>query len=344
MDDGYSLLNKKILVTGSAGFIGCFLAKRLLELDCVVLGIDNLNDYYDASLKHARLKLLESYKQFRFVKADISDKDRMMELFEEFKPDMVAHLAAQAGVRYSIENPDAYVKSNIVGFFNILEACRRFKPEHLVYASSSSVYGNNQKVPFAETDFVDKPISLYAATKKSNELMAHTYSYLYDIPATGLRFFTVYGPMGRPDMAYFSFTDSYFRGEPIKIYNNGDFDNDLYRDFTYIDDIVEGIIRLLAQPPALSGDGAAHRLYNIGNNQPVKLMQFIETLENSIGNALNRKVEFDKIFEPHKPGDVRATFASIDSLHEDTGFKPSTSLEEGLQKFAEWYVKYHGIR
>ena len=248
------------------------------------------------------------------------------------------NLAAQAGVRYSIENPDVYIQSNVIGFYNILEACRHHPVDHLVYASSSSVYGANKKVPFEETDFVDTPVSLYASTKKSNELMAHTYSHLYNIPATGLRFFTVYGPMGRPDMAYFGFTDKYFAGESIKIFNNGDFENDLYRDFTYIDDIVIGIERLIGAPPT---DGVPHRVFNIGNNNPEKLMVFIETLEKALSNATGRSVEFDKVFEPIKPGDVPATYASTDRLHEAVGFKPQTSIEEGLQKFADWYVEYY---
>ena len=248
------------------------------------------------------------------------------------------NLAAQAGVRYSTENPDVYIQINIIGFYNILEACRYNPVDHLVYASSSSVYGANKKVPFEETDFVDKPVSFYASTKKSNELMAHTYSHLYKIPATGLRFFTVYGPMGRPDMAYFGFANKYFNGEPIKIFNNGDFENDLYRDFTYIDDIVEGIERLLSNPP--TGD-VSHEVFNIGNNSPEKLMVFIEALEKAFENALDRNIEFEKIFEPIKPGDVPATYASTDKLQKAIGFKPETSIEEGLQKFADWYVDYY---
>src|SRR5690625_3542617 len=237
--------NKIYLVTGVAGFIGSFLSKRLLNEGCKVIGVDNLNDYYDVNLKKSRLELLEKHDGFSFIKEDISNKEVVENIFKEYKPHIVVNLAAQAGVRYSIENPDVYIQSNIIGFYNILEACRHHPVDHLVYASSSSVYGANKKVPFEETDFVDNPVSLYASTKKSNELMAHTYSHLYNIPATGLRFFTVYGPMGRPDMAYFGFTDKFFAGEPIEIFNNGDFDNDLYRDFTYIDDIVEGIERLL---------------------------------------------------------------------------------------------------
>jgi len=332
---------KTCLVTGAAGFIGYHLSKRLLEEGNRVVGIDNMNDYYDPGLKYARLDKLAPYEGFIFVKGDISDKDMVMDAFSRYKPEVAVNLAAQAGVRYSIENPDAYIKSNIIGFYNILEACRHNPVRHLIYASSSSVYGSNKKVPFEETDFVDHPVSLYAATKKSNELMAYTYSHLYDIPATGLRFFTVYGPMGRPDMAYFSFTDRYFRGEPIQIFNNGDFEHDLYRDFTYIDDIIEGIVRLIDNPPARSGGDAPHRVYNIGNNSPEKLMAFIAALEKALGRALGREVVFEKLFEPMKPGDVPATYASTDRLQQVVGFKPSTPIEEGLQKFADWYVEYY---
>jgi UDP-glucuronate 4-epimerase len=338
-------IDKTYLITGAAGFIGYFLTKRLLEQDCRVIGIDNINDYYDVDLKYNRLKKLKPFENFFFIKGDISDKDMVMQTFEEYKPDVAVNLAAQAGVRYSLENPDTYINSNIVGFYNILEACRYNPVAHLVYASSSSVYGANKKVPFEESDFVDHPVSLYAATKKSNELIAHTYSHLYKIPATGLRFFTVYGPMGRPDMAYFGFTDKYFKGEPIRIFNNGDFDeHDLYRDFTYIDDIVEGIVRLLNRPPIKMEETVAHRIFNIGNNSPEKLMRFISALEKALSNALGRKVEFEKIFEPIKPGDVPATYASTDLLYEEVGFKPETSIAEGLQKFADWYVGYYGVR
>lgn len=336
--------NKTYLVTGAAGFIGSFLSKRLLEQGCKVIGIDNINDYYDINLKYARLENLKPYENFTFIKGDLSDKDMIMKTFEEYKPNIVINLAAQAGVRYSIENPDVYIQSNIIGFYNILEACRHNPVDHLVYASSSSVYGSNKKVPFEETDFVDNPVSLYAATKKSNELMAHTYSHLYKIPSTGLRFFTVYGPMGRPDMAYFGFTDKYFKGEPIRIFNNGDFEHDLYRDFTYIDDIVEGILRLLNNPPEKTEAAAAHRVFNIGNNNPEKLMKFIGALEKALSNALGREVGFEKIFEPIKPGDVPTTYASTDRLQEVVGFKPDTSIEEGLQKFADWYVEYYGVK
>lgn len=333
--------NQTYLITGSIGFVGASLSKKLLDQGYYVIGVDNIDNYYSIALKHSRLKLLEPYGNFTFIKADISGKDQMMNIFEEHKPHVVVNLAAQAGVRYSIENPDVYIQSNVVGFFNILEACRHYPVEHLIYASSSSVYGANEKVPFEETDFVDQPVSLYASTKKSNELMAHTYSHLYGIPASGLRFFTVYGPMGRPDMAYFSFANKYFAGEPIRIFNDGDFQNDLYRDFTYIDDIVTGIERLISKPPT---DAVPHKVYNIGNNTPVKLMTFIETLEKALSNALGREVIFEKIFEPIKPGDVPATYASTDLLHEAVGFKPSTSIEEGLQKFADWYVDYYNVK
>ncbi len=335
--------DKTYLVTGAAGFIGFFLAQRLLEQGCRVIGLDNINDYYDVGLKYARLAKLEPFENFTFIKGDIADKGLVMETFKSYKPHVAVHLAAQAGVRYSLENPDAYIYSNIIGFYNILEACRYQPVDHLVYASSSSVYGANKKVPFAESDFVDHPVSLYAATKKSNELMAHTYSHLYKIPATGLRFFTVYGPMGRPDMAYFGFANQYFKGEPIRIFNNGDVEQDLYRDFTYIDDVVEGVVRLLCRPPVEGSAAAAHRVFNIGNNSPVKLMRFIEALENALGQALGRNVEFKKIFEPIKPGDVPATYAAIDLLYQEVGFKPVTSIEEGLQRFANWYVGYYGV-
>lgn len=340
---------KTYLITGAAGFIGFYLSKKLLEKGCKVIGVDNINDYYDVNLKYERLAKLKLFENFIFIKADISDKSKVINIFKKYKPNIIVNLAAQAGVRYSIENPDVYIQSNIIGFFNIIEACRYNSVEHLVYASSSSVYGSNKKVPFEESDFVDNPVSLYAATKKSNELMAHTYSHLYKIPATGLRFFTVYGPMGRPDMAYFSFTDKYFKGEPIKIFNNGDFNNDLYRDFTYIDDIVEGIERLLNNPPSQTVKGkdyeiAPHRVFNMGNNSPEKLMTFILTLEKSLSSSLDRKVEFKKIYEPIKAGDVPATYASTELLKEVIDFKPSTSIEVGLKKFADWYVKYYNIK
>ncbi|SFB01115.1 UDP-glucuronate 4-epimerase [Lentibacillus halodurans] len=335
--------NNNLLVTGTAGFIGYYLSKKLLDQGYTVIGMDNLNDYYDVYLKQTRLDQLQLYDSFTFIKGDISDKMIVNELFAEYKPDIVVNMAAQAGVRYSIDNPDVYIQSNLIGFYNILEACRHYPVEHLIYASSSSVYGANKKVPFEEKDFVDNPVSLYASTKKSNELMAHTYSHLYNIPATGLRFFTVYGPMGRPDMAYFGFTDKYFAGEPIKIFNDGDFENDLYRDFTYIDDIAIGLERLLRNPPE-AADGAPHRIFNIGNNRPEKLMSFIGALERALSNALGRGVEFNKIYEPIKPGDVPATYASTDLLYQAVGFKPETSIEDGLQKFADWYVDYYQVK
>ncbi|ANU17905.1 NAD-dependent epimerase [Planococcus maritimus] len=341
----YNPLNvdKTYLITGAAGFIGHYLSKRLLDKGCKVIGLDNMNDYYDVKLKEQRLEILAPYRNFTFLKSDISNKEALMQIFDEYKPEIVINLAAQAGVRYSIENPDAYIQSNIIGFYNILEACRHYPVEHLLYASSSSVYGANKKVPFEETDFVDQPVSLYASTKKSNELMAHTYSHLYKFPSTGLRFFTVYGPMGRPDMAYFGFTDKFFNGEEIKIYNNGDFDNDLYRDFTYIDDIVEGIERLLSNPPS-ADDQVAHKVFNIGNNNPEKLMTFIGALEKALSNTLGESAEFKKKFEPIKPGDVPATYASTDQLQKAVGFKPTTSIEEGLQKFVDWYCQYYDVK
>ena len=335
--------SKSIMVTGAAGVIGFHLAHRLLVEGYQVVGIDNLNAYYDVCLKQTRLTIMMSHENFTFSQSDIADKDSVMGLFAKHQPSVVVNLAAQAGVRYSIDHPDDYIQSNIIGFYNILEACRHYPVEHLVYASSSSVYGSNKKVPFEETDFVDHPVSLYAATKKSNELMAHTYSHLYKIPATGLRFFTVYGPMGRPDMAYFGFTDKYFADEPIHIFNNGDFAHDLYRDFTYIDDIVEGIVRLLPKPPK-ADDGAPSKVYNIGNNSPEKLMTFITTLEEALSEALKREVVFEKVFEPLKPGDVPATYASTDRLQAAVGFKPRTTIKEGLTQFAQWYVDYYGVK
>ncbi|AZB44662.1 NAD-dependent epimerase/dehydratase family protein [Bacillus sp. FJAT-42376] len=333
--------NRKIyLITGVAGFIGFYLSKKLLQLGCRVIGIDNINDYYDVNLKYTRLELLTPFDNFTFIKGDISDKLLINIVFEGYKPDIVINLAAQAGVRYSVENPDVYIQSNITGFYNILEACRHNPVDHLLYASSSSVYGANKKVPFEETDMVDNPVSLYAATKKTNELMAYTYSHLYKIPATGLRFFTVYGPLGRPDMAYFGFVEKFFAGEPIKIFNNGDFDKDLYRDFTYIDDIIEGIERLLSYSPELEGD-VAHNVFNIGNNSPEKLMNFINTLEKCLSLSLEKEVIFKKIFEPIKPGDVPATYASTKRLEGVIGFKPKTKIEEGLKNFTDWYVDYY---
>lgn len=324
--------SKKVLVTGAAGFIGFHLAKRLLSLGASVCGIDNLNDYYDVSLKEARLAILEKEPAFTFVCGDLADEAAVTKLFEDFRPDIVVNLAAQAGVRYSIDNPRSYIRSNIVGFFNILEACRHYPVEHLLYASSSSVYGNQEKTPFVTTDNVDHPISLYAATKKSDELMAYTYSHLYSIPATGLRFFTVYGPWGRPDMAYFKFTNKIVRGEPIQIYNHGD----MLRDFTYVDDIVRGVENMLCNPPKANEFGDRYKVYNIGNNKPERLMDFIETLEKAIGR------EAKKEYLPMQPGDVYQTYADVTDLIRDFDFKPSTSIAEGLGRFAEWYKEYYG--
>lgn len=325
--------SKKILVTGAAGFIGFHLCKSLLEKGVEVVGFDNINDYYDVNLKYSRIEILAPYERFSFVRGDIADKSAVDKLFCENKFDVVVNLAAQAGVRYSIDNPQAYIESNVIGFFNILEACRNNPVEHLLYASSSSVYGNQKKTPFSTDDDVSKPISLYAATKKSNELMAYTYSHLYSIPSTGLRFFTVYGPYGRPDMAYFGFTQKILNGEKIKIFNNGD----MYRDFTYIDDIVKGIENMISNPPEADENGDRATVYNIGNNSPEKLMYFIETLE----NALGKKAE--KEFLPMQPGDVYQTYADVTPLIENFGFKPSTSIEEGLGKFVDWYKEYYNI-
>ena len=332
-------MQETYLVTGAAGFIGYYLSSRLLSEGKTVIGVDNLNDYYDVNLKLTRLSLLEGKEHFTFHKIDISDRASLEVLFKENQIDYVINLAAQAGVRYSIDNPDVYIQSNVIGFYNILELCRHYPVKHLVYASSSSVYGSNQKVPFEETDFVDNPVSLYAATKKSNELMAHTYSHLYNIPSTGLRFFTVYGPMGRPDMAYFGFTDKYFKGESIKIFNNGDFENDMYRDFTYVDDIVEGILKVIESAP--TSIKPMHRVLNIGNNNPEKLMYFINTLEMCLSNSLKSKIEFKKVYEPIKPGDVHKTYASTQALEHLVGFKPKTSIKDGLQRFTDWYVTYY---
>lgn len=329
-------MKKRIVVTGVAGFIGSNLAKAFLDLNYEVIGLDNINDYYSTELKKERLSKLEN-PLFTFYKLDISDKEQLFDVMESNKPiDLIVNLAAQAGVRYSIENPDVYIESNLIGFYNILETCRRFNVPKLIYASSSSVYGSNKKVPFEESDNVDHPVSLYAATKKSNELLAECYSHLYGFQAIGLRFFTVYGPMGRPDMAYFSFTDKFFNDEAIDIYNNGDFSKDLYRDFTYIDDIISGIVRL--NDSNIVGN---NELYNIGNNEPVTLMNFIYSLENALSSSLNRKVEFKKNFMPIKPGDVKATYASIDKLKDKTGYSPTTQISEGLRRFTDWYVEYY---
>src|SRR5690554_720156 len=327
------------LITGAAGFIGFYLSRALTSSGKKVVGIDNLNEYYDVKLKLDRLRLLKDEKNFTFIKGDISDKIFMDNLFSSNNFTYVINLAAQAGVRYSIENPDTYINSNVIGFYNILEMCRKYPVKHLVYASSSSVYGANDKVPFEETDFVDHPVSLYAATKKSNELMGYTYSHLYNIPATGLRFFTVYGPMGRPDMAYFGFVDKYFNNQKISIFNNGDFENDMYRDFTYIDDIVEGIIRVIDKVPIEIKP--MHRVLNIGNNSPEKLMYFINTLEETLSISLGEKIVFEKVYEPIKKGDVHKTYASTKLLEDLVGFKPKTSIKDGLQRFTDWYVKYY---
>ena len=323
--------NKKILITGVAGFVGFHLAKKLLEQGMTIIGYDNLNDYYEVSLKESRLELLKDYEKFTFLKGDLADHEAIFELFKAHCPSVVVNLAAQAGVRYSIDNPRAYLDSNVIGFFNILEACRKYPVEHLLYASSSSVYGNQEKTPFSTTDHVDHPISLYAATKKSNELMAHTYSHLYGIPSTGLRFFTVYGPYGRPDMAYFGFTNKIVKGEAIKIFNNGN----MLRDFTYIDDIVQGIENMLFSPPKGKNEKVPYKIYNIGNNQPVKLMYFIEVLEQAIGKKAI------KVFYPMQPGDVYQTYADVSDLMNDFDFRPSTSIEEGIERFVKWYKDYY---
>lgn len=322
---------KKVLITGAAGFIGFHLAKKLLGMGATVLGLDNVNDYYDVQLKESRLKVLRGFPKFTFVRQDLADAAALEKVFADFKPRLVVNLAAQAGVRYSIDNPRAYIDSNIIGFFNVLECCRHYPVEHLLFASSSSVYGNQEKTPFATTDNVDHPISLYAATKKSDELMAYTYSHLYGIPATGLRFFTVYGPFGRPDMAYFKFANLIRQGKPIKIYNHGD----MLRDFTYVDDIVQGIENMLCNPPGPNELGDKYKIYNIGNNKPEQLLHFIEVLEKALG------VTARKEFLPMQPGDVYQTYADVSELVRDFDFKPSTSIEEGLGKFAEWYREYY---
>lgn len=331
-----------ILVTGAAGFIGGAMCAKLLEKgDVRIVGVDILTDYYDVRLKEERLKILEKYNSgegngFRFVKADIADKKAVEGIFEEEKPQVVVNLAAQAGVRYSIDNPEAYIQSNIVGFFNILEACRAHPVEHLVFASSSSVYGKNRKVPYSTSDKADSPVSLYAATKKSDELMAHAYSALYGIPCTGLRFFTVYGPMGRPDMAYFKFTQRMVHGDAIELYNNGD----MKRDFTYIDDIVHGLAAAIAKPPVKNEDGVAYKIYNIGNNSPVTLLHFVDVLEKCLMEAGVISGRGKRVMLPMQMGDVYQTYADVTDTERDFGFKPNTPLEEGLKKFAEWYAKW----
>ncbi len=346
----------KILITGTAGFIGFHLAKRVLQLGHEVIGIDNINDYYSVDLKYARLEesgirrqeiehesnsdseipvLVQSVKfpNYRFAKIDITERKRLNHLFETENIDVVCNLAAQAGVRYSLENPHAYVSSNLVGFVNILEACRNYKIKHLVYASSSSVYGNSSKMPLSVDDRVDNPVSLYAATKKSNELMAHTYSHLYGIPTTGLRFFTVYGPWGRPDMAPILFASAISKGKPIKVFNNGN----LERDFTYIDDIVEGVVRVIDNSSDnKSGSFVHYAIYNIGNGNPVKLMDFIETMEKALGKKAIKE------FMPMQPGDVYKTFADVSHLKEKFGYSPTTTLKNGISEFVKWYKNYYG--
>ncbi len=332
----------KILITGAAGFIGFHLCKHLLESGKSVMGIDNLNTYYDVNLKKSRLSILQSYKNFKFKQLDIADRNAMESVFNSDSFDRVVNLAAQAGVRYSLENPHAYIDANISGFTNILEGCRHFNVPHLIFASSSSVYGLNTLMPFSVHHNVDHPVSLYAATKKANELMAHTYSYLYRLPTTGLRFFTVYGPWGRPDMALFLFTRAILADKPIKVFNHGN----LERDFTYIDDIVEGIVNIMdripsgnphwnSDKPDPGTSKVAYRLYNIGNNNPVALMEFIETIENVLGKKAKKE------FLPMQPGDVPSTFADIEDLVSDIGFKPNTPIKAGIQKFVEWYIQYY---
>ncbi len=348
MKNKIELENKTILVTGAAGFIGYYLAKRLLEeiKNIKVIGFDNVNDYYDVRLKEERLNNLYKFNNFTFIKGNLADKELILKMFNEYKPNIVVNLAAQAGVRYSIDHPDVYIESNIIGFYNILEACRYNEVEHLVYASSSSVYGGNTKVPFSTDDKVDNPVSLYAATKKSNELLAHAYSKLYNIPTTGLRFFTVYGPLGRPDMAYFSFTNKLINGDKIKIFNYGN----CKRDFTYVDDIVEGIIRVMKGAPAKRNgeDGLPippYAIYNIGNNNPENLLDFVNILQEELIRAKVLPEDYD--FESHKElvpmqaGDVPITYADTKALEEDFGYKPSTSLRDGLRKFAEWYKEFY---
>ncbi len=338
------MATSSILVTGAAGFIGFHTSKRLLKRGDTVIGLDNLNDYYDVRLKEARLAQLTPHKNFRFVKLDLADREGMKTLFAESGVRRVIHLAAQAGVRYSLVNPHAYTDSNVTGFLNVLEGCRHNKIEHLVYASTSSVYGGNTHMPFSVHDNVDHPVSLYAATKKANELMAHCYAHLYRLPCTGLRFFTVYGPWGRPDMALFLFTKAILEGKPIDVFNHGK----MQRDFTYVEDIVEGVVRALdrvAQPHAQwSGDqpdpgtsNAPYRLYNIGNNKPVELLRFIEVLEQTLGKKAEKRML------PLQAGDVPATYADVDDLMRDVGFKPSTAIEVGIARFVEWYREYYKV-
>ena len=334
------LTNKTILITGSSGFIGSFLTKRLLdeESNIKVIGFDNMNDYYDIRLKEERLNGLLKYDNFKFIKGNLADKELINKIFDEYKPNIVVNLGAQAGVRYSITNPDAYIESNVIGFYNILEACRNNPVEHLVYASSSSVYGGNTKIPFSTNDRVDNPVSLYAATKKTNELFAYTYAKLYKIPSTGLRFFTVYGPMGRPDMAYFGFTNKLINGEKIQIFNYGN----CKRDFTYVDDIVEGVLRVICGAPDMD---VPYNVYNIGNSDPVNLLDFVTILQEELIRAGVLPKDYD--FESHKelvpmqPGDVEVTYADTTPLERDYGFKPNTPLRDGLRKFVEWYKEFY---
>ena len=337
-----------VFITGSSGFIGSNLAKRILttEPDTKVIGLDNMNNYYDVRIKEARLAELQKFENYTFTKGNLADKALINSIFEQYHPDIVVNLGAQAGVRYSITNPDAYIESNMIGFYNILEACRHYPVEHLVYASSSSVYGSNKKVPYSTDDKVDNPVSLYAATKKSNELMAHAYSKLYNIPSTGLRFFTVYGPAGRPDMAYFGFTNKLVNGETIKIFNYGN----CKRDFSYVDDIVEGVVRVMKKPPEKKNgeDGLPippYAIYNIGNSNPENLLDFVQILSEELVRAGVLPSDYD--FESHKelvpmqPGDVPVTYADTSALERDFGFKPHTPLREGLRKFAEWYKEFY---
>ena len=341
-------MNRTIFVTGASGFIGSNLCKRILKEDpeCKVIGLDNMNDYYDEHIKEARLNELSGYLNYTFIKGNLADKELIDSIFSKYRPSIVVNLGAQAGVRYSITNPDAYIESNMLGFYNILEACRNYPVEHLVYASSSSVYGSNKKVPYSTDDKVDNPVSLYAATKKSNELMAHAYSKLYNIPSTGLRFFTVYGPAGRPDMAYFGFTNKLVNGDTIKIFNYGN----CKRDFTYIDDIVEGVIRVMNKAPEKKNgeDGLPippYAIYNIGNSNPENLLDFVQILSEELVRAGVLPEDYD--FEAHKelvamqPGDVPVTYADTSALERDFGFKPHTPLREGLRKFAEWYKEFY---
>jgi len=325
-------LDGKILVTGAAGFIGFHLCRRLLGEGLAVTGLDNLNDYYDPSLKQARLALLREFPAFSFHQLDVADRTGMEALFRELAPEYVVHLAAQAGVRYSVDHPHVYVESNVLGFLNILEGCRHHNVKHLVYASSSSVYGLNTKMPFSVSDSVDRPASLYAATKKANELMAHAYSHLYRIPTTGLRFFTVYGPWGRPDMAYFSFAKDILAGTPISLFNQGK----MMRDFTYVEDIIEGVVRVMSLIPQAPPGGPPCRIYNIGNENPVELERFVQILEEHLGKKAVIR------YLPMQPGDVVATYADVQDLMRDTGFAPTTPLEEGLRRVVAWYKEYYG--